>query len=87
MTETSELSSSSVRAAHEGRIAVGRLRRRLRESRDPDELTPTQPALLSRLLHAPDRLRVAASQIELVLQVPDCTGGAIAAPAPHAIGA
>jgi hypothetical protein len=45
------------------------------------------PALLSRLLHAPDRLRVAASQIELVLQVPDCTGGAIAAPAPHAIGA
>jgi hypothetical protein len=44
------------------------------------------PTLLGRLLHTPDRLRAAASQIELVLQIPDCTGGETAAPAPPAIG-
>jgi DNA-binding MarR family transcriptional regulator len=49
VTATGELSTSAVRAAHEVRVAVGRLRRRLRESRDPDELTPTQTSLLSRL--------------------------------------
>lgn len=31
--------------------------------------------LLGRLLHAPDRLRQAAAQLEGRLQVPDCTGG------------
>jgi hypothetical protein len=36
------------------------------------------PRLLRRLLHAPDRLRLAAAQIELTLRVPDCTGGATA---------
>ena len=30
---------------------------------------------LVRLLHAPDRLRLAAGQLELELHVPDCTGG------------
>lgn len=49
MAETEELSASSVRAAHEVRVAVGRLRRRLRESHDRDELTPSQTSLLSRL--------------------------------------
>ena len=49
MTGTEQLSASSVRAAHEVRVAVGRLRRRLRESQDRDELTPSQTSLLSRL--------------------------------------
>ncbi|GLZ46928.1 MarR family transcriptional regulator [Actinomycetospora sp. NBRC 106375] len=49
MADTRELSASSVRAAHEVRVAVGRLRRRLRESHDRDELTPSQTSLLSRL--------------------------------------
>lgn len=49
MNETGQLSASAVRAAHEVRVAVGRLRRRLRESYDRDELTPSQTSLLSRL--------------------------------------
>jgi hypothetical protein len=49
VAETEECSASSVRAAHEVRVAVGRLRRRLRESHDRDELTPSQTSLLSRL--------------------------------------
>jgi DNA-binding MarR family transcriptional regulator len=49
VTGTEELSTSAVRAAHEVRVAVGRLRRRLRESHDRDELTPSQTSLLSRL--------------------------------------
>ncbi|MHC1560526.1 MarR family winged helix-turn-helix transcriptional regulator [Actinomycetospora sp. C-140] len=49
MADVQELSASSVRAAHEVRVAVGRLRRRLRESHDRDELTPSQTSLLSRL--------------------------------------
>jgi DNA-binding MarR family transcriptional regulator len=49
VTDTQQLSGSAVRAAHEVRVAVGRLRRRLRESSDRDELTPSQTSLLSRL--------------------------------------
>ena len=49
--------------------------------------TPTQraraPRLLRRLLHAPDRLRLAATALELTLHVPDCTGGAAASSAPQ----
>ena len=41
--------------------------------------TPAQraraPRLLRRLVRAPDRLRLAATRIELTLGVPDCTGG------------
>jgi len=43
------MSASSVRAAHEIRVVVGRLRRRLRESYDTEGLTPTQTSVLSRL--------------------------------------
>nr|WP_107097154.1 MarR family transcriptional regulator [Streptomyces sp. NBRC 110028] len=43
------MSASSVRAAHEIRIVVGRLRRRLRETYDVEGLTPTQTSVLSRL--------------------------------------
>ena len=49
MLETPELSPSAVRAAHEVRVVVGRLRRRLRESHQAGELTLTQTSLLSRL--------------------------------------
>ena len=42
-------------------------------------LTPAQqaalPERLHRLVHAPDRLRLAAGRLELELHVPDCTGG------------
>ncbi|MDW6063611.1 MarR family transcriptional regulator [Streptomyces sp. FXJ1.4098] len=41
--------ASAVRAAHEIRVVVGRLRRRLKETYDNEELTPTQTAVLSRL--------------------------------------
>jgi hypothetical protein len=34
-----------------------------------------EPARLERLVHAPDTLRLAAARIELVLRIPDCTGG------------
>ncbi|MEU5102663.1 MarR family transcriptional regulator [Streptomyces sp. NPDC021354] len=43
------MSASAVRAAHEIRVVVGRLRRRLKETYDNEELTPTQTAVLSRL--------------------------------------
>ena len=49
MPETGELTGSAVRAAHEVRVVMGRLRRRLRESYDRDELTPSQVAVLGRL--------------------------------------
>jgi hypothetical protein len=42
-------------------------------------VTPAQnaalPSRLHRLVHAPDRLRLAAGRLELTLHVPDCTGG------------
>ena len=41
--------------------------------------TPAQEATLAArlepLVHAPDRLKEAARRLELVLRVPDCTGG------------
>lgn len=41
--------------------------------------TPAQRATLAerleRLVHAPDRLKLAARRLELALHVPDCTGG------------
>lgn len=44
--------------------------------------TPAQrarmPLRVTRLLHAPDRLRLAAGRIEVALHLPDCTGGAVA---------
>ncbi|MFD8379502.1 MarR family winged helix-turn-helix transcriptional regulator [Streptomyces sp. NPDC059679] len=50
MTETPRgTSASAVRAAHEIRVVVGRLRRRFKETYDNEELTPTQTAVLSRL--------------------------------------
>lgn len=50
MAETSRgMSASAVRAAHETRVVVGRLRRRFKETYDNEELTPTQTAVLSRL--------------------------------------
>jgi len=42
-------------------------------------VTPAQndalPSRLHRLVHAPDRLRLAAGRLALKLRVPDCTGG------------
>ncbi|MFD7505622.1 MarR family transcriptional regulator [Streptomyces sp. NPDC059850] len=48
-TPQSGMSASSVQAAHEIRVVVGRLRRRFRESYDTEGLTPTQTSVLSRL--------------------------------------
>lgn len=44
-----EVTDSAVHAAREVRVVVGRLRRRLREAYDTNELTPSQTSLLSRL--------------------------------------
>ncbi|MFD8458171.1 MarR family winged helix-turn-helix transcriptional regulator [Streptomyces antimycoticus] len=50
MTETSRgMSASAVRAAHEIRVVIGRLRRRIKETYDNEELTPSQTSVLSRL--------------------------------------
>ncbi|RLV78058.1 MarR family transcriptional regulator [Streptomyces rapamycinicus NRRL 5491] len=43
------MSASAVRAAHEIRVVVGRLRRRIKETYDLEELTPSQTSVLSRL--------------------------------------
>ena len=43
------ISGSAVRAAREVRVVLSRLRRRLRESYDRRELTPSQTSVLSRL--------------------------------------
>lgn len=43
------ITPSAVRAAHDVRVALGRMRRRLRETSDPRELTPSQTSVLSRL--------------------------------------
>ncbi|MBU3863883.1 MarR family transcriptional regulator [Streptomyces sp. 4503] len=43
------MSASAVRAAHEIRVVIGRLRRRIKESYDLEELTPSQTSALSRL--------------------------------------
>jgi DNA-binding MarR family transcriptional regulator len=50
MAETVEqLTASAVRAAREVRVGMSRLRRRLRETTDRRELTPSQTSVLSRL--------------------------------------
>ncbi|WP_432280735.1 MarR family winged helix-turn-helix transcriptional regulator [Streptomyces luomodiensis] len=43
------MSASAVRAAHEIRVVIGRLRRRFKETYDNEELTPSQTSVLSRL--------------------------------------
>jgi DNA-binding MarR family transcriptional regulator len=43
------VSASAVQAAHEVRTAIGRLRRRLKETYDTEGLTPSQTSALSRL--------------------------------------
>ncbi|WP_413810216.1 MarR family winged helix-turn-helix transcriptional regulator [Streptomyces sp. OE57] len=43
------VSASAVRAAHEIRVVVGRLRRRFKEAYDNEQLTPSQTSVLSRL--------------------------------------
>ncbi|MCS0603371.1 MarR family transcriptional regulator [Streptomyces sp. LP11] len=49
MTETSGASESAAAAAHEIRVVFSRLRRRMRESYDRGDLTPSQTSVLSRL--------------------------------------
>lgn len=44
-----DVSETAVRAAHEVRVVYSRLRRRLRETYDRGDLTPSQTAVLSRL--------------------------------------
>ena len=46
---TESVPESAVRAAHEVRTVFSRLRRRLKESYDPEGLTPSQTSALSRL--------------------------------------
>ena len=46
---TEAVPESAVRAAHEVRAVVSRLRRRFRESSDPEGLTPSQTSALGRL--------------------------------------
>ncbi|MFJ4639965.1 MarR family winged helix-turn-helix transcriptional regulator [Streptomyces hygroscopicus] len=43
------MSASAVRAAHEIRVVIGRLRRRFKETYDNEQLTPSQTSVLSRL--------------------------------------
>ncbi|WP_328890976.1 MarR family winged helix-turn-helix transcriptional regulator [Streptomyces sp. NBC_00316] len=49
IAETTGVSESAVRAAREFRVVFSRLRRRMRESYDPGDLTPSQTSVLSRL--------------------------------------
>ncbi|MFE9866107.1 MarR family winged helix-turn-helix transcriptional regulator [Streptomyces sp. NPDC005506] len=46
---TDGVSESAARAAREVRVVYSRLRRRMRETYDPGDLTPTQTSVLSRL--------------------------------------
>jgi DNA-binding MarR family transcriptional regulator len=48
-TTTDGVSESAARAAREVRVVYSRLRRRLRETYDPLDLTPTQTSVLRRL--------------------------------------
>jgi DNA-binding MarR family transcriptional regulator len=54
MTERG-VSESAARAAREVRVVFSRLRRRLRETYDTDDLTPSQTSVLSRLDKEGDR--------------------------------
>ncbi|MFK0173167.1 MarR family winged helix-turn-helix transcriptional regulator [Streptomyces sp. NPDC090306] len=47
--DTSDVSESAVRAAREVRVVFSRLRRRMRETYDPADVTPSQSSVLSRL--------------------------------------
>lgn len=50
MAETPRgMSASAVRAAHEIRVVIGRLRRRFKETYDNEQLTPSQTSVLGRL--------------------------------------
>lgn len=44
-----DVAASAVRAARDVRVVVGRLRRRLKETYDTGDLTPSQTSVLSRL--------------------------------------
>jgi DNA-binding MarR family transcriptional regulator len=46
---TDDVSASAVSAAREVRVVFSRLRRRMRETYDPADVTPSQTAVLSRL--------------------------------------
>ncbi|MFD7919973.1 MarR family winged helix-turn-helix transcriptional regulator [Streptomyces sp. NPDC059740] len=48
-TDPTGVSESAVRAAREFRVVFSRLRRRMRETYDPSDLTPSQTSVLSRL--------------------------------------
>ncbi|MET9558547.1 MarR family transcriptional regulator [Streptomyces sp. NPDC006645] len=47
--DITDVSESAVRAARDVRVVFSRLRRRMRESYDPGDLTPSQTSVLSRL--------------------------------------
>src|SRR5262245_5889438 len=49
MSPQKTVSVSATRAAHELRVAVGRMRRRFRELHDPSELSASATSVLSRL--------------------------------------
>jgi DNA-binding MarR family transcriptional regulator len=49
ITDTTSVSESAVRAAREIRVAFSRLQRRMRETYDPGDLTPSQTSVLRRL--------------------------------------
>jgi len=49
MSTTGGVSESAARAAREVRVVFSRLRRRMRETYDPGDLTPSQTSVLSRL--------------------------------------
>ncbi|WP_424188163.1 MarR family winged helix-turn-helix transcriptional regulator [Actinokineospora sp. G85] len=57
-----EISPDAVRSAHALRVAVGRLRRRLREVGDGHELTPSQTSVLSRLARGPSTASALAAE-------------------------
>ncbi|MGW1727898.1 MarR family winged helix-turn-helix transcriptional regulator [Streptomyces sp. NPDC002306] len=49
IADTSGVSESALRAARDVRVVFSRLRRRMRETYDPGDLTPSQTSVLSRL--------------------------------------
>jgi DNA-binding MarR family transcriptional regulator len=62
----SEISESSIRTAEELRIAFVRIRRRMREAADADDLTPTQASVLTRLGKEEARTAAALAGLERV---------------------
>lgn len=63
---TESVPESAVRAAHEVRTVFSRLRRRLKESYDPEGLTPSQTSALSRLSKDGDASISALAEAERV---------------------